>query len=144
MIQSLAPVVVALRLSADAKNIFRRPKKGWLRSVRHLYDLKLSEVAARRGITQQALLRAEVAEVQEGITIKNLRAIADAMGFDFCYCLIPRDRPPEKEWDARVAEAGARNMLDKGAADIVRALFADGADAGRFPRRFVRQSEGHK
>lgn len=130
-IRDLAEVAAALEVSATAKDIFRRPQKGWLRSVRQLYALNLSEISARRNIAPQVLLRAEVSELQDRITIRNLRVIADAMGFDLFYCLIPRGSSAREALEARISEAVLHGSLDPLQAEMVKALMGDAA--GRKP-----------
>jgi hypothetical protein len=138
-IDNLSQVATALEVSATTKEIFHRPDKGWLRSVRQLYGLNLNEIALRRNIAPQVLLRAEVAESQDRITIKNLRAIADAMGFDLFYCLIPRDSPAGEALNARISEALLQGSLDAPKAEMVRALMMDGKDRKPTEKRLMKR-----
>lgn len=130
-IRDLSKVVAALEVSAKAKEILCRPQKGWLRTVRQLYGLNLNEIAARRNIAPQVLLRAEVAELEDRITIKNLRAIADAMGFDLLYGLAPRRESSAREaLQARISEAVLQGSLDESLAQAMKALVADAIGLG--------------
>jgi hypothetical protein len=134
-IRDLTQVAAALEASTTAKDIFSRPEKGWLRSVRQLYGLNLSEIASRRNIAPQVLLRAEVAELQDRITIKNLRAIADAMGFDLFYCLVPRGDSARAALKARISEVVLQGALDTAKDDMERALIMDALDRKPAKRR---------
>ena len=134
VVRDMTQTAAALHLSVEAKSVFGRPASGWLRSTRQLYGLSLAEIASRRNITQQVLLRAEVAEAEERITIKNLRAIADAMGFDIIYCLVPRDRSPWDALEERTEDAVRREMLDGPQAEMVRLMIGEALDQGRSHR----------
>lgn len=80
------------------------PKRGWL----HLIRTSLGRTQAQQGIlastSGSVIHKSEKAEVEERISLSNLRKHADAMDCDLVYALIPR-RPI-----AKVVEQQARRV----------------------------------
>jgi predicted DNA-binding mobile mystery protein A len=71
-------------------NIPPRPTGGWLASVREALGLTLEEVARHLGTRRPNVLRFEKYEASERITLHNLRRVAEAMGCQLVYALIPK------------------------------------------------------
>jgi predicted DNA-binding mobile mystery protein A len=68
----------------------RRPHKGWVRAIREAKGLSSSDMAAKMGASRQLIIQQENAESQERITLKSLRALANALDCDLVYALVPR------------------------------------------------------
>jgi predicted DNA-binding mobile mystery protein A len=49
------------------------------------------QLGRRIGVSQNAISEAEAAEVDDRITLKTLRKIADGLGCDVAYALVPRE-----------------------------------------------------
>ena len=73
---------------AAAKN--PRPQKGWLRAIREAAGISASEVARTLKTSRQLPLQLEKAEAEDRITLKSLRAAANALGCELVYALVPR------------------------------------------------------
>src|SRR5258708_3279795 len=67
-----------------------RPPKGWLRAIREAAGISASEVARTLKTSRQLPLQLERAEAEDRITIKSLRAAANALGCELVYALVPR------------------------------------------------------
>jgi len=67
----------------------RRSKWGWLRGVRQALGMRVGEVAKRMRVVQSEVYRLEVAEVRDSITLRKLRAAAEAMGCEVVYAVVP-------------------------------------------------------
>lgn len=67
-----------------------RPPKGWLRAVREATRTPASEVARSLKTSRQLPFQLEKAEAEDRITLKSLRAAANALGCDLVYALVPR------------------------------------------------------
>ena len=67
----------------------RRSKWGWLRGVRQALGMRVGEVAKRMRVVQSEVYRPEVAEVRDSITLRKLRAAAEAMGCEVVYAVVP-------------------------------------------------------
>jgi cell division protein FtsB len=61
-------------------NKVRRSKWGWLRGVRQAVGMRVAEVAWRLKMGKSEVYRLEMSEARETITLKKLRATAEAMG----------------------------------------------------------------
>ena len=67
----------------------KTPPEGWLRTVRSALGMSGAEVARKLGVTRARVTAAERAELDGGITIKSMQAMAEAMGCRFVYAVIP-------------------------------------------------------
>jgi len=73
---------------AAAKN--PRPQKGWLRAIREAAGISASEVARTLKTSRQLPVQLEKAEAEDRITLRSLRAAANALGCELVYALVPR------------------------------------------------------
>jgi predicted DNA-binding mobile mystery protein A len=67
-----------------------RPHKGWVRAIREAIGLSSGDIAAKMGTSRQLIIQQENAESQDRITLKSLRALANALDCDLVYALVPR------------------------------------------------------
>jgi predicted DNA-binding mobile mystery protein A len=67
-----------------------RPRIGWIASVRQALGMSKTQLAKRIGITQPSLDELESNELKETIALASMRKIADALGCDVHYILVPR------------------------------------------------------
>ena len=67
-----------------------RPQKGWLRAIREAAGISASEVARTLKTSRQLPIQLEKAEAEDRITLKSLRAAADALGCELIYALVPK------------------------------------------------------
>ena|SRR5258708_21583791 len=67
-----------------------RPASGWLASVREALGLTLAEIGKRVRATRQAIQQLEKAEANDRITLAALRRVAEAMGCELVYALVPK------------------------------------------------------
>jgi predicted DNA-binding mobile mystery protein A len=80
--RALAP----FRSAMDAS----RPVKGWVRAIREALGVSSVELAGRMGASRQLVVQQEKAEAEDRITLKSLRALANALDCDLVYALVPR------------------------------------------------------
>ena len=73
----------------DIKHI-NRPKEGWIRSVRKALGMSGPQLAKRIGLSNSQVSQMERLEVQDRITLKQLRKIADMLDCDLVYGFVPR------------------------------------------------------
>lgn len=85
------------------------PRGGWLKAVRTALGVSTRQLAGRLGVTHSAVVQAEAAEVSGTISMNQLRQLADALGCDLRYVLLPRI-PLAEQVDAR-AEVKARERV---------------------------------
>jgi predicted DNA-binding mobile mystery protein A len=67
-----------------------RPKLGWFRAVREALGLSQQHVAKTMHLAQQNIAAFEKAEAEDRITLGNLRRVADAMGCELVYAIVPK------------------------------------------------------
>ena len=65
------------------------PPEGWLRTVRSALGMSGAEVARKLGVTRARVAAAERDELDGGISLKSMQAMAEAMGCRFVYAIIP-------------------------------------------------------
>jgi len=67
-----------------------KPSRGWLKLLREVVGRTERQQAGRLGITGPALNKAEQTEVDERITLGQLRKLADGLDCELVYALVPR------------------------------------------------------
>jgi predicted DNA-binding mobile mystery protein A len=67
-----------------------RPSKGWIRTIRQALGVSSGELARRLGTSRQLPLQMEKGEAEDRITLKSLRAAANALDCDLVYAFVPR------------------------------------------------------
>ena len=66
------------------------PRSGWIASIRQALGMSKTQLAKRVGVTRPSLDELESNEVRETITLASLHKVADALGCDLKYVLVPR------------------------------------------------------
>ncbi|MDM0068779.1 mobile mystery protein A [Variovorax sp. J31P207] len=80
----------------ESLNRYRRirgtqiPPDGWLRVVREALGLTVRQQAARLGIAAATLHKCERSEVDERISLAQLRKLAEGLDCELVYGLVPR------------------------------------------------------
>jgi predicted DNA-binding mobile mystery protein A len=95
---------------AAALRALARPKPGWAATIRRALGLTTRQAAKRLGVSQSSYADAESSEARETISLKQLRRVADALGCDLVYALVPR-RPLAEMVDERAAELARQRVL---------------------------------
>jgi len=67
-----------------------RPREGWIRAIREAGGVSAGELGRVLGVSRQLPLQFEKAEADDSITLKSLRNVANALGCDLVYALVPR------------------------------------------------------
>lgn len=80
--------------SADRLGDVQRPQKGWIATMRRALGMSAEDVAQRKGVSRNAVYQAERSEQDGAISLKQMEAIASAMGGRFVYAIVP-DAPIE-------------------------------------------------
>lgn len=97
----------------------RKPPEGWLATLRKALGMSGAQVAARMGVSRNAIYQAERNERDSAITIAQMRKIADAMDCDFVYAVVPKgtigdviQAQARRKAEARIRRAGAHMALE--------------------------------
>ena len=67
-----------------------RPRSGWLAAIREARGIPLRQIAATLAVTPQAVQKLQISEANESISLRRLREVAEAMGCELIYALLPR------------------------------------------------------
>ncbi len=88
-----------------------RPSKGWIRTIRQALGVSSGELARRLGTSRQLPLQLEKSEAEDRITLKSLRAVADALDCDLIYALVPRADSMQELTENRARAEAKRQVL---------------------------------
>jgi len=88
-----------------------RPSKGWIRAIRQALGVSSGELARRLGTSRQLPLQLEKGEAEDRITLKSLRAVANALDCDLVYALVPRAASMEELLENRVRAEAKQRVL---------------------------------
>jgi predicted DNA-binding mobile mystery protein A len=109
------------RSLSEARNLPPRPRGGWIASVREALGLTFAEVGRNLGAPRQSVQKFERAEATDRITLRTLRRLADAMGCDLVYTLVPKSgsfaelaEHPMREHAARDVKSVVHTMALEG------------------------------
>lgn len=98
---------------------FHRPNNGWLTLLRQALGMSGADVASRMAVSRNAIYQAERNEPDGAITIAQMRKIADAMGGEFVYAVIPKGSVEDvihaqarRKAEARVRRASSHMALE--------------------------------
>jgi predicted DNA-binding mobile mystery protein A len=91
-----------------------RPTTGWLASIREALGLTLEEIGRRIHASRQAVQQFEKAEADDRITLAALRRVAEAMGCELKYSLVPKA--------GSFTELAERSTRDRAKRDVERVM----------------------
>ncbi len=89
-----------------------RPKHGWARTIRSTLAMPLQFAAKKFGASPQAIFQLEQNEMDETISLKTLRRLAEAIDCELHYALIPHQKSLKKTIQKR-AVIKARAMVSE-------------------------------
>lgn len=106
------------RTSEQLRNLYQ-PEKGWLSILRRALCMSGAQVAARMGVSRNAIYQAERNEQEGAITIAQMRKIAEAMNAEFLYAIVPKGSVEDviraqarRKAEARVNRASTHMALE--------------------------------
>ena len=94
----------------DFKEIIR-PKEGWIRATRKALGMSSTQLARRLSVSKSQASQMERMEIEDRITLKQLRRVADTLGCDLVYALKPRK--PVEEMIRERARQKAQTVVNK-------------------------------
>jgi len=90
----------------DIKTI-NRPNEGWIRTFRKALGMSGPQLAKRLNVSKSQTSQMERMEVEDRITLKQLRRVAEALDCDLTYALVPRKPADEMIRDRANRKAAA-------------------------------------
>lgn len=109
----------------NAAKQITRPRGGWLRAVREALGVPQSQVAKTMHVKQQSIVSFEKAEANDRITLRNLRRMADALGCELVYAIVPKSGSIQG-----LAEQRARNEATKRVLSVHRTMALEDQASG--------------
>jgi predicted DNA-binding mobile mystery protein A len=106
----LKQLATALSTFEDAKQT-PRPRDGWLRAVREALGVSQLKVAKSLHIRQQSIVSFEKAEAEDRITLRNLRRVAEAMGCELVYAIVPKSGTIKDLAERRTRNEATKRVL---------------------------------
>lgn len=86
-----------------------RPSSGWIKAIRETLGMTATHLAQRLSVNPSSVTRLEISETEDTISLGTLRRIADALGCDLQYALVPRQALSDT-LDARATELARSRM----------------------------------
>lgn len=108
-----------------------RPAGGWLRAMREALGMSIADLAERLEVSPSTALRFEQSERSGRIQLDTLTRVADQLGCDVVYALVPR-QPLEEVVDNRARELAVDALRGVG---HTMELEAQGLSADRMAER---------
>lgn len=106
----LKQLATALSTFVDAKQT-PRPRGGWLRAVRQALGVSQLTVAAAMHVKQQSIVSFEKSEAEDRITLQNLRRVAEAMGCELVYAIVPKSGSIQELAESRARAEATKRVL---------------------------------
>src|SRR5258708_1197704 len=109
--------LLRLRQLAVALDTFKkarrtpRPPRGWIRAVREALGISQHQVAKAVRVKQQRLKDFETAEANDRITLRTLRRVAEAMGCELVYAIVPKSGTIAELAEKRARSEATRRVL---------------------------------
>ena len=70
----------------------KSPKRGWIRTIREMLGMSLSQLGIRSGLDPTTISRLESNEIKDSITLNTLKKLADSLECELVYALVPKTR----------------------------------------------------
>lgn len=67
-----------------------RPKEGWIRTLRKALGMSSPQLAMRLKVSKSQVTQMERMELEDRITLRQLRRVAESLDCDLMYALVPR------------------------------------------------------
>lgn len=122
--------------SLRAARTLPRPAHGWLKTVREALGLTLDTVGKRTRNSRTDIRSFERAEVRDRITLRSLRKVADAMGCELVYAIVPQ----YSSTFAQLAEAPIREAARKRVLAVEHSMALEGQAPGRVAEKIKEET----
>ncbi len=94
------------------ENLPSPPPRGWVRAVRSSLGVSMRQLAGRMGASSSSTVaQVEAGEANGSITLRRLRAAADALDCDLVYGLVPRHGSLQATVRARAMKVAREAMM---------------------------------
>lgn len=87
-----------------ARKYNSRPNVGWVKTIREALSMSSQQLANRLGLSRARVAQLEHAENNDGVTLRTLKEVADALGCEFVYAIVPKGNSTLEEIIKKRAE----------------------------------------
>lgn len=87
------------------------PSKGWIHTLRTALQMSLRQLSAKASIVPQSLKDMENREVAGTITLKTLRAVANAMDMQLVYGFVSKNKSLEQMIEKRAKQLATEIVM---------------------------------
>ncbi|MGH9560333.1 MAG: helix-turn-helix domain-containing protein [Terracidiphilus sp.] len=93
-----------------------QPSAQWLRRIRLGLGLKATKIAQELGVNVSVIFRLEKSEEQKSISVRALAKMAQTMGCELVYAIVPREGKTmaemveEQRWREKLLKQGTREQ----------------------------------
>jgi predicted DNA-binding mobile mystery protein A len=96
-----------LKPAEEATRKSRRPRGGWIRSLRQALRMSGAQLGKRLGVSRQRVAQIEKDELLDNVTLKTMSQVAEAMDCSFVYWIVPKTSLEEtvRNQAKKIAEA---------------------------------------
>jgi len=70
--------------------VSRRPKEGWIRTLRKALGMSSPQLAMLLGVSKAQASQIERMEIEDRVTLKQLRRVAEKLECELVYAVVPR------------------------------------------------------
>lgn len=88
-----------------------RPKLGWIKTLRNALSMSGQQLADRLGVMRSRVNQLENAEIHDAITLRTLKAAADALGCELVYAIVPKNNSSLEHLIERQAQQIAKERV---------------------------------
>lgn len=136
-VERLAPLKERAELARTSRAFPRMaaeaiPRRGWVRGIRDALGISQSQLAARAGVSRATVQQMERAEARRRITLASLDRLAQAMGCQVAFAIVPKGGTLD---DVRRRQAFAR------ADELLQEKLASSGSAPPRPRELAHRRE---
>jgi predicted DNA-binding mobile mystery protein A len=114
-----------------------RPQRGWLRAIREALGLTLQQVGRPLRISRTQVSAFEKAEAEDRITLHSLRRIAEAMGCELVYAVVPKSTGTLQQ----LAEQSAREEATKRVLSVEHTMALENQAAGNVEQKIEDETQ---
>lgn len=116
---------------------FLRPKEGWIRTLRKALGMSGPQLAKRLKVSKSQMSQMERFEMEDRITLKQLRKVAHALDCELTYALVP-NKPVDEMLRERAWEK-AKTLVEK--TDVQMKLESQQVDRNRLETFIEKEAE---
>jgi predicted DNA-binding mobile mystery protein A len=72
-------------------NMHGSPKPGWVKTIRVALNMSVAQLAKRLGLSRGRITQLENAEIEDAVTLRALKEVANAMECELVYAIVPKN-----------------------------------------------------